>query len=78
MDEEERRKYIQLRRRLIIIKYYVNSLDRSTNKLYKELKEGFKIDKEIAEHEVISDISKNIDTNKENIKNTISMINSKI
>ena len=38
MDEEERRKYIQLRRRLNIIKYYVNSLDRSTNKLYKILK----------------------------------------
>ena len=78
MDEEERQKYIRLRRRLNIIKYYVNSLDKTTNKLYRELKEGFLIDKEVAGKDVISDISKKIDNNKESINTTISIINNKI
>ena len=78
MDEEERQKYLKSKRRLNIIKYYVNSLDRSTNKLYKELKEGFKIDKEAAGKDEINEISKKIDNNKESIKNTINIVNSKI
>lgn len=78
MDEEERQKYIRLRKKLNTIKYHVNSLDKTTNKLYNELRENFKIDKQAAGKDEINTISNKIDNTKDSINTTINIANSKI